>query len=185
MRQSGFSIVELLLVSAISIVVIGIGFPVFQGATAMLQVRGAVGGLQTELQAARHKAVASKRPMRVRFDCPAPGQFRVVEVIGSPSEPDPADSGPDRCSESRYPYPAPDTNVLTRPNHDGPVRRLPRQVVFVNPRTIEFWPDGTAHIDLGATPWAIIPPAGIGITVANEAAQRTVMINGLGRMQVQ
>lgn len=183
--ESGFSIVELLAVSAISVIVVGIGFPVFQSTSDTLRVRGAIRSVQTELQAARHRAVASQRPVRVRLNCPAAGEFRVVELIGSTSEPDPADTASDRCSEGRYPYPAADTNVLTRPNVDGPIRRLPREVAFVNPRTIEFWPDGTAHMDQGTNPWATIPPAGISITAANSVTSRSVSINGLGKIQAQ
>ena len=39
--------------------------------------------------------------MRVRFNCPAAGEYRTVELIGTASVPAAADTAADRCSDSR------------------------------------------------------------------------------------
>lgn len=185
-RQSGFSLIELLAVSTVSVIVLGMSFPMLQNTGGVYHVRGAARIVQSELQAARHKAVATQRPIRVRFECPASGQFRAVELIGSVGLPDAADSATNRCSEASYPYPPADQNGLTRPNHDAPVRRLPADVRFLASRTIEFWPDGTAHIDGGTgNPWPMIGATEVGITVGNSLATNTININGLGRIRLQ
>jgi prepilin-type N-terminal cleavage/methylation domain-containing protein len=185
-RQSGFSLIELLAVSTVSVIVLGMSFPMLQNTGGVYHVRGAARIVQSELQAARHKAVSTQRPIRVRFECPASGQFRAVELIGSAGLPDAADSATNRCSESSYPYPPADQNSLTRPNHDAPVRRLPSDVRFLASRTIEFRPDGTAHIDGGTgNPWPMIGATEIGITVGNSLSTNTININGLGRIRLQ
>src|SRR5581483_7584878 len=96
--------------------------------------------VERELQFARLKAVTTNRPMRVRFDCPAPGQFRVVEVIGTPAAPDPNDSDTflNRCNETQFPYSptGADQSRLTRPNNDGPIRRLDASTSFTSKQTL-------------------------------------------------
>lgn len=182
----GFSLIELLAVSTVSVIVVGISFPLFANTGGVFHVRGAARVVQSELQAARHKAVATQRPIRVRFGCPAPGQFRVVELIGSVGQPDAADNATNRCSEASYPYPPADQNSLTRPNHDSPIRRLPADVQFVTTRTIEFWPDGTAHADAGTgSPWPMIGATEVAITLGNNLATNTISVNGLGRIRFQ
>ena len=56
--------------------------------------------------------------MRVRFNCPATGQMRVVEVTGNAA----IDTAGDRCDLGAYPYP--DTDASTAPNNDGPVLQM-------------------------------------------------------------
>lgn len=184
--QSGFSLIELLAVSTVLAIIVGISIPLFANTGGVFNVRGAARIVQSELQAARHKAVSTQRPIRVRFECPAAGQFRAVELIGSAGQPDSADSATNRCSEASYPYPPADQNGLTRPNHDAPIRRLPRDVRFLNSRTIEFWPDGTAHIDAGTgTPWPMIGSTEAAIVIGNNLASNTISVNGLGRIRLQ
>ena len=142
--------------------------------------------VERELQAARLKAVTANRPMRVRFNCPAAGQFRMVELIGTPGVPDAADSATNRCSGTTYPSPPADTNTLTRPNHDGPVRSLDSSVSFGTAATIEFWPDGSAHQAAGTTvPWPVIGTTGTAITLTRKGKVRTITVNGLGKIQLQ
>lgn len=176
----------MLAVSTVSVIVVGMSFPMLQNTGGVLHVRGAARIVQSELQAARHKAVATQRPIRVRFECPVAGQFRAVELIGSVGLPDAADGATNRCSESSYPFPPADQNGLTRPNHDAPLRRLPPDVRFLASRTIEFWPDGTAHIDGGSgNPWPMIGATEVAISVGNNLSTNTITINGLGRIQLQ
>ena len=78
--------------------------------------------VQSELQRARLKAVTTNRVIRVRFNCPAVGQFRMVELVGTSSAPAAADIAANRCSETAYPFPSADNNPITLPNQDGPIR---------------------------------------------------------------
>ena len=73
--------------------------------------------IERELQSARLKAVTVNRVMRVRLNCPATGYFRTVEVLGNAT-----DQNTNRCVPSAFPFPAPDQDLITRPNFDGPVR---------------------------------------------------------------
>ncbi len=183
--SKGFTLIELLLVSAIFVVLAGIGTPMLGRAIESYRIGMASRAVERELQAARLTAVTSNRMVRVRFDCPAVGEFRRVEVLGAPGAPDALDSSTVRCSEAAYPYPPPDTNPLTRPNHDGPLRRLPVGVRFSAAPTIEFWPDGTAHVDGGVTgTWPAIQAGGLTLTLSKAGVSRAIAVNGLGRVQL-
>ncbi len=181
----GFSIIELLAVIALLAIIAGIGIPMVLGSLESFEISGSARAVQGELQAARLKAVSANRPIRVRFDCPAAGQYRMVELIGTPAAPDSADTSANRCSPTTYPYPPADTNLLTRPNHDGPVRRLKQGLTFSASQTIEFWPDGTAHADAGSgTPWPAIG-ADATITVQGKTKTKSITVNGVGKVQMQ
>lgn len=142
--------------------------------------------VRSELQQAKLLAVSTNRPIRVRFNCPSAGEYRITELIGTPSKPHVNDTAATRCSEQAFPYPAPDNTPLTRPNHDGPVRKLDTRVSFGSVQTIEFWPDGTARTDQGELPWDIIDPGNaVAITLTKGAVVKTVTVNGLGKIEAQ
>ena len=124
--------------------------------------------------------------MRVRFNCPAAGRYRVVELIGTPSVPTAADDAANRCDPAIYPFPAPDNNPLTLPNLDGPVRFLPQGATFASFDVIEFWPDGTAHYRAGGgtNPWPMLSPTGLNLLVARKGKTATITVNGLGKISL-
>jgi hypothetical protein len=123
--------------------------------------------------------------MRVRFNCPAAGQFRMVQLIGTPAAPDTRDGAANRCSETTYPLVPPGTNVLTVPNQDGPVRTLRRDITFSASQTIEFWPDGTAHASTsGGNPWPQIVNA-VPISMTYKSTTKSITVNGVGKVQIQ
>jgi prepilin-type N-terminal cleavage/methylation domain-containing protein len=194
----GFSLIELVLVVAILAILGGIAVPTITSMMAGMRVSSAARLVERELQTARMRAVSANRAMRVRFNCPAVGQYRLVEVIGTPSVPAPADAdgqAATRCNETSYPYPDSDTSWFTAPNYDGPLNRLDSNVVFVAVRTLEFWPDGTVHADTGAgNPWpAVAPNAPVtlrlqqakGTTIAKAATERRIQVNGVGKITLQ
>lgn len=184
--RAGFTLIELLLVCAIFGVLAGIGTPMLGRAIDAYRLGTAARAVERELQSARLSAVTSNRMIRVRFNCPAIGEFRRVEVLGAPGAPDALDAPASRCSEAAYPFPPPDNNPLTRPNHDGAIRRLPIGVAFTAPQTIEFWPDGTAHVESGvAGAWPTIQAGGLMLTLSKDGATRSIAVNGLGRVQLQ
>lgn len=173
---------------SLGLIILGasLAIPAVNGAMKGFRLKSSAREVERELQRARLGAVSSNRAFRVRFNCPATGQFRVVELIGTPSAPDPSDSSGDRCGTTQYPYPAADNDPLTFPNHDGPVRTLMTGVRFTGVQTIEFWPDGTAHADSGGTvPWPLISTSGVSVTVANDSTTATITVNRLGKIQVQ
>lgn len=191
----GFSLIEMMAVVAILLIAGALTIPAVTSGLAEMRVSSAAREVERELQTARMRAVQSDRAIRVRFNCPAAGQYRMVEVIGSQYAPAAADSSGNaatRCSEAAYPYPDPDPSYFAFPNHDGPVRTLPDEVSFGTVQAVEFWPDGTAHIDTGGTFWSVIPNEGITLTLydnehgseasAPQSLKKSITVNGLGKV---
>ena len=130
-RAAGFSVIDMVVTVAVIGIVAAIAVPQAADALDRMRLGMAERDVEREMQFARLKAVSANRPMRVRFDCPAPTQFRAVELIGTSAAPDAADAdttaaGVARCSETAYPYSptGADKSRLTRPNNDGPLRTL-------------------------------------------------------------
>ena len=185
-RSDGFSLVDMLVVTALVGILTAISIPIMTGAMERMRLGQAGREVERELQSARQRAVSKGRPIRVVFNCPTAGTYRAVELIGSASAPAAADSAANRCALASYPYPADDNDPVTRPNLDGPLRRLDSAVTFTASPTIEFWPDGTAHYNFsGTVPWPIIPTAGITVTVKRGSKTSNITVNGSGRIRLQ
>jgi type II secretory pathway pseudopilin PulG len=181
-HSDGFTLIDMLVTVSLFTVLAAMALPTMTDVTGALTLSSATREVEREMQTARLKAVTSNRPMRVRFNCPNTGEFRMVELIGTPSVPDAADNATDRCSDTKYPFPAADTNPLTRPNNDGALRRLNSKLAFGTVSNLEFWPDGTVHLAGLATPLA---GTGTSITVKKGTTIRTITVNGLGKVQIQ
>jgi prepilin-type N-terminal cleavage/methylation domain-containing protein len=194
----GFSLLEMLAVVSVLLIVGAMAVPAFTNTSAQMRVSAAMREVERELQTARMRAVQSGRAIRVRFNCPAAGQYRMVEVLGSVYAPAAADAdsaATTRCDLNAYPYPDSDRGFFAIPNHDGPLRRLPTQVSFGATATIEFWPNGTAHVDTGTLPWSAIGAEGTSITIfdnsrgtetsAPDDLKSAVTVNGLGKITLQ
>lgn len=180
---AGFSLVDMICVVAVFAILAGISVPAFQNVTESYKLGQTVREVERELQTARLKSVTANRPLRVRFDCPAAGQYRTTELIGTPSVPAAEDGAANRCQETVYPTPAGDNNPLTRPNHDGPMRRLPTGITFGTAATLEFWPDGTVHQQAGSTlPWPVVGVAGTSITLVKGSVTKRIDVNGVGKI---
>lgn len=183
-RAGGFSLVDVLVTVSLIGIVAAVTIPAMHNTVDEMQLGEAARQVEREMQVARQRAVGRSRVVRIRFNCPDPGAFRMVELIGTAAAPAEADAATNRCSESSYPFPAGDDDQLTRPNLDGPVRRLPDSVAFQTAETIEFWPNGTAHHDTGVNPWPVIPVAGIHVTLGRYGKTSSISVNGLGRIQL-
>ncbi len=182
-RNDGFTLIEILMVTTVFVIIAGMAMPMFSDVTDSIKL--GEGGRQVErvLQTARLTAVSANQPIRVRFNCPNATEFRMVELIGTPSIPAAADSATNRCLTTLYPFPAGDANPLTRPNNDGPVRYLPDSTTFQTANTIEFWPDGSAHMASGTTnPWPVISTAGTSIVLLRKSKTKTITVNGIGKV---
>jgi len=186
-HHHGFSLIEMLIVTALLGIVMAGAVPLLGGVVDAQRLGQATREVAHELQAAKQRAVANNRPMRVVFNCPMVNSYRAVELIGTTSDPVAADDIPngDRCIYDDYPYPAADRDPVTRPNLDGPTRVIDSRLVFeAGVQTVEFWPDGTAHYDSGASPWGLISTSGLEITLIYGTKFSTIQVNGVGRIKI-
>jgi prepilin-type N-terminal cleavage/methylation domain-containing protein len=176
-NDRGFSLTELLFVMAMLGTLVAMAVPVMKDVTASIKLNQAARMVEREMQDARLKAVSSNRVIRVRLNCPGTGYIRSVEVLGSPD-----DTAADRCSATRFPFPAPDEDIITRPNFDGPVRYLP-DGASVTTAVIQFSPDGTAMSVINGTPTTLVSP--LTVTVTRQSSSRNMTVNNAGKVQLQ
>jgi prepilin-type N-terminal cleavage/methylation domain-containing protein len=181
--RRGFSLVDIMVAVSVMAIIAAGAVPALVNVADSMKLGQGQRDVYQEMQTARLVAVASNRPMRLRFNCPAAGQYRLTEMIGTASKPDTNDTASDRCSDTKWKYPANDNDPTSRPNHDGPVRQLPNKVTFGATSTLEFWPDGTIHKDAGTLPWAQVGVGGTAITVVKGTTVKTISVNGLGKIQ--
>ncbi|HEU4689048.1 MAG TPA: GspH/FimT family pseudopilin [Vicinamibacterales bacterium] len=175
--QRGFSLIELLMIVAVAGTLMAIGLPALLDLSEGTKLNTATREIEREFASARLKAVTANRSLRVRLNCPAEGYFRTVEVVSAV-----VDAAEDRCLQSAYPFPVPDTDLATRPNYDGPIRVL-GEGVTVTSETLEFRPDGTAFRVVANAAQNIAES--VTITVSRRGKSRTVNINGAGRIVLQ
>ena len=185
--RGGFSLIDMMVTISVFAIISAGAVPALMNVSDGMKLGQGQRDVYQEMQTARLVAVASNRPMRIRFNCPAAGQFRLTELIGSSSKPDANDTANDRCSDTKWKYPANDNDPTSRPNHDGPIRQLPNKVSFGAISVLEFWPDGTVHKQVGAElPWTQVPVTngGTAITLVRGTTVKTITVNGLGKIQL-
>ena len=184
--DGGFSLIDMIVTMTLIAIAAGMAIPYMRDMTDAMRLAQGAREVERELQTARLKAVTSNRVLRVRFNCPAAGQYRTVELIGTPAVPAPADDANNRCSPGVYPYPAPDADLMTLPNHDGPVRYLHPSLSFGSVTTLEFRPGGTVHANTGAAgAWPQLSTSGTAITVTKGSSTRSITVNGIGKIKLQ
>jgi Tfp pilus assembly protein FimT len=183
---AGFTLIEMVIVVVLIMTVTAMALPVMQNFNGAIALGSAQRTIASELQQARMKSVTSNRVMRVRFNCPAQDRVRTVELIGTSSIPAPEDTAANRCNPTVYPFPAADTNPVTFPNQDGPVRFLDSSVSLGAVQTIEFRPTGMAY-SVNADGTSTVPLAGNGValTVTKGSKSKTITVNALGRIHAQ
>src|SRR4051812_31341773 len=155
-NERGFTVSEMMIVVAAIATLSVIALPVMKDLTASIKLGQAARLVEREMQDARLKAVSSNRVIRVRLNCPSTGYIRSVEVLGTA-----VDAATNRCMTTVYPFPPADTDIITRPNFDGPVRSLPDGARVGN-AIVQFSPDGTAAQVINGVPTIIAAP----VTVA-------------------
>ena len=167
----GFSLLEVLLVLAVLGTMTVIAVPTLNEGMRRQRLAGAVRTVTQQVSTARLQAVNTNRRMRVRLNCPAANQLRVVEVTGNAL----VDNAADRCSEAAYPYP--DLNPAARPDLDGPVIRLPAGVRFLAVQNLELNTRGNVTALAGGLPAFI--------EVTDGVETRRVRITAAGQLQIQ
>jgi Tfp pilus assembly protein FimT len=175
--ERGFSLVELMLVVAFAATLLTIAVPVMTDVSDSSKLNSAAREIERELQSARLKSVSTNRLLRVRLNCPGTGMYRTVEYVASPA----VDDATNRCSDSAYPFPA-DSDVMTRPNFDGPVRLLPLGAT-VTSSILQFQPDGTAVTIVSDVVTPITVP--VTLTVTRKGKSKAITVNGAGKIQLQ
>jgi prepilin-type N-terminal cleavage/methylation domain-containing protein len=175
--ERGFSLTELMLTVAVMGTIFAVALPVMTDMTAATKLSEAARTVEREFQSARLKAVSSNRVLRVRTNCPSTGYIRTVEVLGTV-----ADTATNRCLQSAYPFPPPDTELTTRPNLDGPVRLVPNEAT-VGTIVLQFSPDGTVTTVVSDVPTTIATP--VTVTVTRQGKSRSMTVNGIGKIQYQ
>jgi prepilin-type N-terminal cleavage/methylation domain-containing protein len=185
-QERGFSLIDVMAVITIIGILLAMAVPTMIASVDNARLGQATREVEREIHMAKSRAVTKGRPTRIRFNCPAAGQYRITELIGTPTVPAAADSAANRCDELAYPFPAADNDPSTLPNLDGPVRHLDSKVSFSATQTIEFWPDGTAHHTGGivGSPWPLIPTTGITISLERNGRTGAITVNGLGKISV-
>ena len=185
----GFSLVDQMLTIGLLVTVAAIAVPSVVNTIDGQRLNMDAQSVQREMQLARLAAVTSNHAVRLRFNCPSAGYYRRVELLGSINNPNTGDdadsSAAVRCSTSKYPYPSPDNDPLTRPNNDGPPVQLNSSVAFSSTQTLEFWPNGTVHLyNAAAAQWPpIVTP--VNIILTKGATSRSITVNSLGKTQIQ
>jgi len=176
--RAGFTLIDIMVTISVMAIIMAGALPALINVADGMKLGQGQRDVYQEMQTARLIAVASNRPMRIRFNCPVAGQYRLTELN---------DSANDRCSDVKWKFPANDTDPTSRPNHDGPVKLLPTNVAFGAASTLEFWPDGTVHKQVGAeNPWTQVPvdANGTAVTVVRGTLVKTITVNGLGKIQL-
>ena len=103
----GFTLFELLIVMALISILSAIALPVMSESITRNNVWTASEGIGAQVRQARLKAISRNQSFRVRFDCPASGQMRVLVVTGDAL----IDDAADRCDD----YQDSDSGILAMP----------------------------------------------------------------------
>jgi len=108
----GFTLIELLMVITLISILSAMAIPTLMESTQRNSVWTASETIGTQIRQARLKAISRNKSFKVRFDCPATGQFRVLVVTGNTT----IDNATTRCSSTQ--------------NYDSGVYAMPKNVSF-------------------------------------------------------
>ena len=178
-RQHGFSIVELTVVMAIAVFAMAILVPSVGALRSSQRAKDGARIVESQLQTARLRAVATSRALRVRLNCPAIATLRLLEWTGVPA----TDDSPNRCNPAFFPYPTPQDSLRATPAVDGPVVYLPQDVSVASPvMHFEFSPRGSVYSV--STTGVVTPLNGdVVVSVIYKTWTYRVTVNAVGRIK--
>jgi len=179
--ETGFTLIDMMVVVTVFGILAAISIPSLSAVSERMKLGQGQREVERELQTAPLKAVTANRRIRVRFNCPVARTYRMVEVIGTA-----ADDAANRCLETAYPAVPADRNPMTRPNTDGPIRYLPKDVSFGAAAALEFAPDGTVRYQSGTSYIDVPDPNGTAVTLTKTAMTSVakITVNRLGKIQL-
>lgn len=173
--EAGFSLIEVLVVGGLVAVLSAATAPSIMAAMRQYALNQATESVAAAIRSARYAAVSKNRTMRLRFNCPASGQMRMVEVVGNAA----IDGAADRCSPTAYPYTDPNPAVL--PNNDGPVVLLPSGGQFGVFENLEIDTLGRVTPQMGC-PACVNSAVPAVIEIGNGYATRTITVSTSGQV---
>jgi prepilin-type N-terminal cleavage/methylation domain-containing protein len=175
-RDDGFTLTELLIVALVIAILAATAVPSIASALRLYRLNSSAQTVAAAVRSARYTAVSKNRTVRVRFNCPAANQFRMVEVLGNAT-----DAAANRCSEVAFPFP--DANPAATPNLDGPVTTLNQDSQFIGFQDLQIDTTGRVTALVGCPACAAGAAPAI-ITIGNGFQTRTLTVTTNGQIQL-
>jgi type II secretory pathway pseudopilin PulG len=173
----GFTLIDSLVATGLIGILAAMTVPTVTSAMRMNAISSAGQMVAATIRSARYTAISASRTVRVRFNCPSAGAFRVVETIGTA-----ADNAANRCNNAAYPFP--DVNAQTVPDVDGPVLHLPGGTNFATAQDLEIDSNGRVTRLIGCPACAAGSGSATAI-VTDGGLTRTVTVTQNGRISIQ
>ena len=80
--HGGYSLIDMMVAISVMAILAAAAVPQLVNVAESQKLQQAQRDVNVELNQARLLAVSANRPIRIRFNCPAAGQFRITELIG-------------------------------------------------------------------------------------------------------
>jgi len=152
----GFTLMELLIAAGLAGILMAIALPVVMTSEARNGIWTGSEVVGAQIRQARLQAISRNTRYRVRFNCPAAGNLRVLVVTGTPA----IDDAANRCTT----YQQLDSGIIS----------MPANVTFGTPPTLEVNGRGVY-----AAPGFAIPQT---ITVTNGTFSRNLTVSATGQI---
>jgi Tfp pilus assembly protein FimT len=177
-HAAGYTLVEVLMVGAVMTIVAAIAIPQVALALRRYALNNASQQVASTIRAARYAAVSKGTTLRIRFNCPATGQYRVVEVTSLSA----IDQDPARCSNTAYPFPDPTAGML--PDNEGPVLLVPPGTEFGSVEDMEISKEGRVT-PLTGCPACATTGGAVTLALENGYETQATNIGQNGRIEVE
>ena len=175
---AGYTLVEVMMVTAVMAIIAGIAVPPIAVGMRRYALNNAAQQVASAIRSARYTAVAKNTDVRVRFDCPADNQYRVIEVTGVTA----IDNDDDRCDADSYSYPDADPTAL--PNVDGPVLVLPAGTELGAVDNLQIDTEGRVS-PLTGCPSCATTTGTVAVALENGFESQTITVGLNGQIQVE